>query len=99
MAELHAALRDGRHDAFEALHEGYAQSIYNLALRIVDRLYGADAAALAASQLEYFGEGWRDPTVNAEFATDPVPPVPPAPPVPPVPPRPPAPPVTPMSPR
>lgn len=36
MAELHAALRDGRHDAFEALHEGYAQSIYNLALRIVD---------------------------------------------------------------
>ncbi|HMR94349.1 MAG TPA: DJ-1/PfpI family protein [Microthrixaceae bacterium] len=46
----------------------------DLALRIVDRLYGADAAALAASQLEYFGEGWRDPTVNAEFATDPVPP-------------------------
>ena len=46
----------------------------DLALRIVDRLFGSDAAELAASQLEYFGVGWLDPTVNAEFATDPIPP-------------------------
>ncbi len=46
----------------------------DLALHIVDRLLGSGAAELAASQLEYFGDGWRDPTVNAEFAIDPVPP-------------------------
>jgi transcriptional regulator GlxA family with amidase domain/YHS domain-containing protein len=46
----------------------------DLALRIVARLLGPDAAELAASQLEHLGAGWRDPTVNAEFATDPVPP-------------------------
>ena len=46
----------------------------DLALHIVGRLLGPDAAELAASQLEYFGDGWRDPSVNAAFASDPIPP-------------------------
>ena len=44
----------------------------DLALRIVERLLGADTAQRAASDLEYFGEGWRDPSINAPFAVDPV---------------------------
>lgn len=46
----------------------------DLALHIVERLFGSDTAELAASQLEYFGVGWRDPAVNATFANDPSPP-------------------------
>jgi YHS domain-containing protein len=46
----------------------------DLALRVVERLLGTDAAQRAASDLEYFGNGWRDPSVNATFATDPTPP-------------------------
>jgi putative intracellular protease/amidase len=46
----------------------------DLALRVVERLLGSEAAQRAASDLEYFGNGWRDPSVNAPFATDPTPP-------------------------
>ena len=46
----------------------------DLALHLVERLHEIDAAELAASQLEYLGDGWRDPSINAAFATDPTPP-------------------------
>lgn len=43
----------------------------DLALRVVDRLLGPGTAARTAKDLEYFGDGWHDPTVNAEFAAVP----------------------------
>jgi transcriptional regulator GlxA family with amidase domain/YHS domain-containing protein len=44
----------------------------DLALRIVERLLGAETAQHAATDLEYFGDGWRDASINAMFALDPV---------------------------
>ncbi len=43
----------------------------DLALRVVDRLLGPGAAERAARDLEYIGEGWRDPSVNAAFSAVP----------------------------
>lgn len=40
----------------------------DLALRVVERLLGAESAERATTELEHVGDGWRDPTVNAPFA-------------------------------
>lgn len=42
----------------------------DLALRIVERLLGTEAAQTAATDLEYFSDGWRDPTINAQFTVE-----------------------------
>ena len=42
----------------------------DLALRIVERLLGTETAQGAAADLEYFGDGWQNPNVNAQFAVD-----------------------------
>lgn len=44
----------------------------DLALRVVERLLGPEVAERTARDLEYFGNGWRDPGVNAVFADVPV---------------------------
>jgi putative intracellular protease/amidase/YHS domain-containing protein len=40
----------------------------DLALRVVERYFGQDAASQTASVLEYQGQGWLNPSSNAEFA-------------------------------
>jgi transcriptional regulator GlxA family with amidase domain/YHS domain-containing protein len=40
----------------------------DLALRVVQRYFGAEAAQQTATMLEYQGEGWLNPSSNAEFA-------------------------------
>lgn len=44
----------------------------DLALRVVERLLGVETAERAAADLEYLGDGWRDPTLNAPYAGPPV---------------------------
>jgi putative intracellular protease/amidase/YHS domain-containing protein len=39
----------------------------DLALRVVERYFGREATRQTAFMLEYQGEGWLDPTLNAEF--------------------------------
>lgn len=45
----------------------------DLALRVVERLLGLEVAERATADLEYFGDGWKDPTLNAPFADAPEP--------------------------
>jgi putative intracellular protease/amidase len=45
----------------------------DLALHVVARYYGIEAAETAATNLEYQGEGWRDPDANSAFASRPIP--------------------------
>jgi len=40
----------------------------DLALRVVERYFGRDAASETASLLEYQGQGWLNPSSNAEYA-------------------------------
>jgi putative intracellular protease/amidase/YHS domain-containing protein len=40
----------------------------DLALRVVERYFGRDVANQTASLLEYQGQGWLNPSSNAEFA-------------------------------
>jgi RNA polymerase sigma factor (sigma-70 family) len=63
-AMLVAALRGGRHDAFEALHEGFAAPIYNLALRIVDDREEAKDVAQEALIKAYRGLPTQGPDLN-----------------------------------
>ncbi|WP_224367516.1 DUF7576 family protein [Hyalangium versicolor] len=44
----------------------------DLALHVVERTFGRKVAEATATQLEYQGIGWKDPTSNAEFAKRPV---------------------------
>lgn len=44
----------------------------DLALRVVERYFGRDAARQTARQLEYQSTGWMNPKSNAEFAKKPV---------------------------
>lgn len=44
----------------------------DLALHVVERLLGPGWAERTAKDLEYFGDGWHDPSVNAAFAAVPV---------------------------
>ncbi len=44
----------------------------DLALRVVERYYGRDAAVSTAYQLEYQGQGWMDPNSNSAYAKVPV---------------------------
>jgi len=44
----------------------------DLALRVVERYFGREAAKTAAFKLEYQGTGWMYPKSNAEFAKKPV---------------------------
>lgn len=44
----------------------------DLALHIVERYYGRAAAEQTALDLEYQGEGWKDPNSNSMFAAAPV---------------------------
>ena len=47
---------------------GGLSSGMDLALRVVERYFGRDAAESTARDLEYQGRGWTDPKSNAEFA-------------------------------
>jgi YHS domain-containing protein len=40
----------------------------DLAMRVVERYFGRDVANQTASLLEYQGQGWLNPSSNAEFA-------------------------------
>ncbi|HUO15139.1 MAG TPA: DJ-1/PfpI family protein [Verrucomicrobiae bacterium] len=40
----------------------------DLAFRVVERYFGRDVASQTASMLEYQGQGWLNPSSNAEFA-------------------------------
>jgi putative intracellular protease/amidase/YHS domain-containing protein len=40
----------------------------DLALRVVERYFGQDVASQTASLLEYQGQGWLNPSSNAEYA-------------------------------
>ena len=40
----------------------------DLALRVVERYFGRDVASQTASMLEYQGQGWLNPSSNAEYA-------------------------------
>jgi len=40
----------------------------DLALRVVERYFGRDVASQTASLLEYQGQGWLNPSSNAEYA-------------------------------
>jgi len=40
----------------------------DLSLRVVERYFGRDAASQTASLLEYQGQGWLNPSSNAEYA-------------------------------
>lgn len=44
----------------------------DLALHVVERYFGRGAAENAATQLEYQGQGWKDPASNVAFAAKPV---------------------------
>lgn len=47
---------------------GGLSSGIDLALRVVERYFGREAAAQTAFQMEYLGEGWKNPQVNAVYA-------------------------------
>ncbi|HLJ48915.1 MAG TPA: DJ-1/PfpI family protein [Bryobacteraceae bacterium] len=47
---------------------GGLSSGIDLALRVVERYYGRDAALATADYMEYQGKGWLDPSVNAAYA-------------------------------
>ncbi|HYX20302.1 MAG TPA: DJ-1/PfpI family protein [Thermoanaerobaculia bacterium] len=47
---------------------GGLSSGIDLALRVVERYFGREAAQQTAFQMEYLGEGWTKPQVNAVFA-------------------------------
>ena len=48
---------------------GGLSSGIDLALRVVERYYGRDAAAKTAYNMEYQGEGWKNPDSNQLYAT------------------------------
>lgn len=50
---------------------GGLSSGIDLALHVVERYYGRDAAERTARDLEYQGSGWKDPNSNAMFAARP----------------------------
>ncbi|MGE5414981.1 MAG: DJ-1/PfpI family protein, partial [Syntrophomonadaceae bacterium] len=47
---------------------GGLSSGIDLALRVVERYFGREAAAQTAYQMEYPGEGWTNPGINAVYA-------------------------------
>ena len=47
---------------------GGLSSGIDLALRVVERYYGRDAARQTAFDMEYQGEGWKDPNANSVYA-------------------------------
>jgi transcriptional regulator GlxA family with amidase domain/YHS domain-containing protein len=47
---------------------GGLSSGIDLALRVVERYYGREAASQTAYNMEYQGEGWKDPASNARYA-------------------------------
>ncbi len=47
---------------------GGLSSGIDLALRVVERYFGKEAAEQTAFQMEYLGEGWMKPQVNAVYA-------------------------------
>ena len=47
---------------------GGLSSGIDLALRVVERYYGREAAERTAYDLEYQGEGWKDPSSNQRYA-------------------------------
>jgi transcriptional regulator GlxA family with amidase domain len=51
---------------------GGLSSGIDLALRVVERYFGPEAATQTAYQMEYLGEGWKNPQVNAMYAVRPV---------------------------
>jgi len=51
---------------------GGLSSGIDLALRVVERYYGREAARKTAFYMEYQGEGWMNPASNAIYATAPV---------------------------
>jgi transcriptional regulator GlxA family with amidase domain len=51
---------------------GGLSSGIDLALRVVERYYGLETASETAYQMEYQGEGWRNPDSNNVYAKGPV---------------------------
>jgi transcriptional regulator GlxA family with amidase domain/YHS domain-containing protein len=51
---------------------GGLSSGIDLALRVVERYYGRDVAEKTAYQMEYQGQGWKNPDSNNAYATAPV---------------------------
>lgn len=59
-------------DADGVATAGGLTSGIDLALHVVERYYGRAVAEATATQLEYQGQGWKDPNSNAAFAARPV---------------------------
>ena len=51
---------------------GGLSSGIDLALRVVERYYGRDVAEKTAYNMEYQGQGWKDPNSNSIYAAAPV---------------------------
>jgi putative intracellular protease/amidase/YHS domain-containing protein len=51
---------------------GGLSSGIDLALRVVERYYGRDVAEKTAYNMEYQGQGWKDPNSNNAYAVTPV---------------------------
>jgi transcriptional regulator GlxA family with amidase domain/YHS domain-containing protein len=51
---------------------GGLSSGIDLALRVVERYYGREVAAKTAYNMEYQGQGWKDPNSNQTYAVMPV---------------------------
>jgi YHS domain-containing protein len=49
---------------------GGLSSGIDLALRVVERYFGTEVATETAYQMEYFGDGWKNPESNAVYAKD-----------------------------
>jgi YHS domain-containing protein len=47
---------------------GGLSSGIDLALRVVERYYGRDVATQTAYDMEYQGQGWKDPNSNSVYA-------------------------------
>src|SRR5262249_55539291 len=47
---------------------GGLSSGIDLALRVVERYFGTEVATETAYQMEYFGDGWKNPDSNAVYA-------------------------------
>lgn len=61
-------VRDRRYVEHERIATaGGLTSGIDLALRVVARYFGEPVAARTADYMEYAGDGWRDPVVNAEI--------------------------------
>lgn len=59
-------------DAGNVSTAGGLTSGVDLAIHVVERYFGVEAAKRTADHLEYQGQGWKDPNSNHAFATRPI---------------------------